>query len=753
SLPMANTESINHLHFILIPFLAPGHTIPMIDMAKLLALRPNVTVTIVTTPLNAIRYGSTLQQHIKSGLPVQFLELPFPSTENGLPEGCESADALPGLHLLPNFAAAVDMLQLRLEQRFELLKPTPSCIISDKYMLWAGDTTAKYKIPLIIFDGMSCFKQLCTHHLYSSKVVDELTESKPFVLPGLPASVAVAKSPLCNSSSSALEASKSPFIWVIRAGDGAKEVEKWLSENGFENRIKDRGLIIRDWAPQLVILSHPSVGGFLTHCGWNSMLEGVSAGVPMITWPQFAEQFLNEKLVVDVLGIGVGVGAPGVVHWGEEDRFGVTVKREQIKTAIEKVMEVGSEGNERRTKVKALGMVAKKAIEEGGSSHHNLTLLIQDLMELANFLELPFPSTENGLPEGCESADALPGLHLFPNFSAAVDLLQQRLEQRFDSLDPQPICVLSDKYMLWTGDTAAKYKIPLIIFDGMSCFKQLASHHLYASKVFDDMPKLQPFVLPGLPDQIEITRAQLPTEFNPSRFTMREHLDRVREIESRAYGMVINSFEELEEEYFKGFKELKGGKVWCLGPLSLSNSNDSGKSLRGNSIYNDDRRYVNWLNSKEPGSVVYACFGSSSQVTPPQLIELGFALEASKYPFIWVIRAVLEGVSAGVPMITWPQFAEQFLNEKLIVHVLGIGVGVGAQGVVHWGEEDRFGVTVKSEQIKTAIEKVMEVGSEGNERRTKVKAHGMVAKKAIEEGGSSHHNLTLLIQDLLELAN
>ncbi|KAI3826164.1 hypothetical protein L1987_00209 [Smallanthus sonchifolius] len=418
------------------------------------------------------------------------------------------------------------------------------------------------------------------------------------------------------------------------------------------------------------------------------------------------------------------------------------------------------------------------------------------------FFQLPFPATENGLPEGCESGDALPGLHLIHNFSAAVDMLQQRLEQRFDSLKPRPNCILSDKYMTWSDDTAAKYEIPRIIFDGMSCFKQLSTHHLYASKVFDEMPESEPFVLPGLPDRIEITRAQLPTEFNHSSAAMHEQIERVRETESRAYGMVINSFEELEQEYVKEFKKLKGGKVWCLGPLSLFNNDDSGKSLRGSSTSVDDQHCLKWLDSKEPGSVVYSCFGSCSQVTPPQLIELGLALEASNSPFIWVIRAgdraeevekwlsesgfeariedrgliirdwapqllilshpsvggflthcgwnsVLEGVCAGVPMITWPQFAEQFLNEKLIVQVLGVGAPV----VVHWGLEDEFGVTVKSEQVKTAIKTVMQVGPEGNERRKKAQALGVVAKKAIEEGGSSHHNLTLLIQDLLEHAN
>ncbi|KAF5785895.1 putative trans-zeatin O-beta-D-glucosyltransferase [Helianthus annuus] len=154
----------------------------------------------------------------------------------------------------------------------------------------------------------------------------------------------------------------------------------------------------------------------------------------------------------------------------------------------------------------------------------------------------------------------------------------------------------------------------------------VVTHYLYAHKVFEELPESESFVLPGLPDRIEITRAQLPPEFNYTRMATSEQLERVRETESRAYGMVINSFEELEKEYVKEFKKLKGGKVWCLGPLSLSNDNDIGESLRGDGV--DDQPYVKWLDSKEHGSVVYACFGSSSRVTPPQLIELGFSLRS-----------------------------------------------------------------------------------------------------------------------------
>ncbi|XWS66800.1 hypothetical protein CRYUN_Cryun05aG0231800 [Craigia yunnanensis] len=142
----------------------------------------------------------------------------------------------------------------------------------------------------------------------------------------------------------ALEASNKPFIWVIRGGYIGEEMEKWLAEDGFEGRIKGRGLLIRGWAPQVLLLSHPSIGGFLTHCGWNSTLEGICAGVPTITWPLFAEQFFNEKQLVQKLKVGVRVGVEAVVHMGEEDKSEVLVKREDVKKAIESLIDEGEEG-------------------------------------------------------------------------------------------------------------------------------------------------------------------------------------------------------------------------------------------------------------------------------------------------------------------------------------------------------------------------------------------------------------------------
>ncbi|KAG5526436.1 hypothetical protein RHGRI_032640 [Rhododendron griersonianum] len=176
-----------------------------------------------------------------------------------------------------------------------------------------------------------------------------------------------------------LESSGQQFIWVVRTGENENESEEWLPE-GFEERMKDKGLIIRGWAPQVLILGHDAVGGFVTHCGWNSTVEGVSAGVPMVTWPVFAEQFYNEKLVTELLRIGVSVGA---LKWNS---FTVSsgVMREQIGKAVRRVM-VGKDAEEMRNRAKEFKEVAMKAVEEGGSSHTNLNDLIHELSSYRAF--------------------------------------------------------------------------------------------------------------------------------------------------------------------------------------------------------------------------------------------------------------------------------------------------------------------------------------------------------------------------------
>ncbi|XP_028783084.1 UDP-glycosyltransferase 73B4-like [Neltuma alba] len=179
-----------------------------------------------------------------------------------------------------------------------------------------------------------------------------------------------------------IESSGHNFILVVfgkREDETEEEREKWMPR-GFEEKMKseNKGMIIRGWAPQLLILGHPAVGGFMTHCGWNSVLESVSAGVPMITWPLYFDHFYNEKLVTQVHGCGAVVGCEeyGLTAYEPKEKL---VTQDMIEKAVRKVMDGGEEAAKMRSRIKELSEKAKKAVEEGGSSHNNLTVLIEEL--------------------------------------------------------------------------------------------------------------------------------------------------------------------------------------------------------------------------------------------------------------------------------------------------------------------------------------------------------------------------------------
>nr|XP_048330992.1 anthocyanidin 3-O-glucosyltransferase 5-like [Ziziphus jujuba var. spinosa] len=137
-----------------------------------------------------------------------------------------------------------------------------------------------------------------------------------------------------NELARGLELSGQRFVWVARppaeanasgnffnAGDEVEDPATYL-EQGFRDRTEGVGMVISSWAPQEEVLRHPSIAGFLTHCGWNSLLESIVYGVPMIAWPMYNEQRMNARMLIEMgLAVKPEVGeGKRVVGWSEIEK-------------------------------------------------------------------------------------------------------------------------------------------------------------------------------------------------------------------------------------------------------------------------------------------------------------------------------------------------------------------------------------------------------------------------------------------------
>lgn len=162
-----------------------------------------------------------------------------------------------------------------------------------------------------------------------------------------------------------LEQSEVNFIWVVRFPIGYKMEIKEALPDGFHERIKDRGLIIENWAKQGRILKHKSIGGFVSHCGWSSVLESLGSGVPIVAVPMQLDQPLNGRLVEEV-GVGVEVVRN---ETGEIDR-------DEISRVVREVV-VEETGERVRKKVKEISeIMMKKNDQEIDSVVNQLTSLV-----------------------------------------------------------------------------------------------------------------------------------------------------------------------------------------------------------------------------------------------------------------------------------------------------------------------------------------------------------------------------------------
>ncbi|KAI9121287.1 hypothetical protein K1719_008320 [Acacia pycnantha] len=449
-------------HVLLFPFMAKGHTIPLLHFARLL-LRRNTSVTVITTPANRPFVIESLQNTTAS-----IIDLPFPANVPDIPAGVESTDKLPSMSLIHKFASATVHMQPHFERMLETL-PSVSFLVSDGFLWWTLHSASKFGIPRLVFYGMSSYAgalsregyisgifngpqpddesiklnrfpwiQVCKNDLepefrnpdtkslsfefhsdvFSStansfgmvvnsfyelepEFVDYVKESdhKPYYCVG---PFCLAEEPRNNKLSVefrkptwmewvdkklqvlyvafgsqaeisreqlkeiaiGLEESEVEFMWVIRN-------KEWELPQGFEERVKERGIIVREWVDQREILNHQSVKAFLSHCGWNSVLEGICGGVPILAWPMMAEQHLNAKMVEEEIKVGLRVDT---CHGSMRG----LVKGEGVSRMVRELME-GEKGREARKEVAELAEMAKKAVAEGGSSWRALDSLLVEV--------------------------------------------------------------------------------------------------------------------------------------------------------------------------------------------------------------------------------------------------------------------------------------------------------------------------------------------------------------------------------------
>lgn len=171
-----------------------------------------------------------------------------------------------------------------------------------------------------------------------------------------------------------LEMSNQRFLWVVKSPNStahssyfshtSKDPFDFLPD-GFLDRINGSSLLVPSWAPQIQILNHGSTGGFLSHCGWNSTLESIVYGVPMITWPLFAEQKMNAIMLVEDVGVALRPK-----HNGNG-----LIPREEISRVVRSLME-GEEGKILRNKMRGFKEAAARVLGENGSSNKSLIEIV-----------------------------------------------------------------------------------------------------------------------------------------------------------------------------------------------------------------------------------------------------------------------------------------------------------------------------------------------------------------------------------------
>ncbi|XP_022735224.1 UDP-glycosyltransferase 89C1-like [Durio zibethinus] len=198
--------------------------------------------------------------------------------------------------------------------------------------------------------------------------LDSCKQNKSVVYVGFGSQITLTKQQM-KAIASALEESGVRFIWAVK--DPMKNVEvggddQSIIPNGFEDRVAGKGLVIKGWAPQVAILRHRAVGSYLTHCGWNSALEAILAGILLLAWPMQADHFHITKLLADEFGVAIRV-CKGLKSIPDATKLARIFVDSTSMTQPERIRAMELKKN------------ALNAIRKGGTSYQALDKLVEEL--------------------------------------------------------------------------------------------------------------------------------------------------------------------------------------------------------------------------------------------------------------------------------------------------------------------------------------------------------------------------------------
>ncbi|KAJ8539455.1 hypothetical protein K7X08_013707 [Anisodus acutangulus] len=434
------------------------------------------------------------------------------------------------------------------------------------------------------------------------------------------------------------------------------------------------------------------------------------------------------------------------------------------------------------------------------NSEYNHRRLLKSLGPdaLNGFSSFRFETIPDGLP-ACD-ADAtqdIPSL-CESTTKTCLDPFRDLLAKLNDTSDVPPVsCIISDGVMSFTLAAAEELGVPEVLFWTTSACGFLGYMHYatiiekgytplkdasyltngYLETTLDCIPGMKDVRLRDLPNFLRTTN---PDEFM-IKFVLQE-TERAR----KASAIVLNTFEALESEVLESLRTLLP-PVYSIGPLHLLVKHVDDENLKGlgSSLWKEEPECIQWLDTKEPSSVVYVNFGSITVMTPNQLVEFAWGLANSQQEFLWIIRpdsvsgyesilppefmeetknrgmlaswcsqeevlnhpaiggflthsgwnSTLESISSGVPMICWPFFAEQQTNCWFSVTKWDIGMEIDNN--------------VKRDEVEILVRELM-VGEKGKEMKKKTMEWKNLAEDSAKKSiGSSYVNIEKVVNDIL----